>query len=272
MMFRRICLLLLAGALVAGCSQGAENSGSASIDLAGFQLVDLSHPYGADALYWPSETSGFELDEQNYGHVEGGYFYASYAFSTPEHGGTHIDAPRHFSETGQTVDQIPLGQLIGPAVVIDVTDQAAGNPDYLLSVTDIEAFERAHGVIAPSSIVLLRTGWSARWPNAKAYLGDDRPGRTDELHFPSFGVEATRLLVQDREVSMIGVDTASIDGGQSHDFMVHQIVGAANVPGLENLMNLEALPQTGAIVFALPMKIGNGSGAPVRVVVLVPKH
>ena len=161
---------------------------------------------------------------------------------------------------------------MGPAIVIDISTQAANDPDYVLSVADIAAFETNHGTIAEGSIVLLRTGWSTRWPNRKAYLGDDRPGRTDDMHFPSFGVEAAHTLIEQRKVGMIGVDTASIDNGPSSDFMVHQIAGAANVPGLENLMNLNKLPPTGAIIIALPMKIGAGSGAPVRVVALLPRQ
>jgi len=272
MNLRNLIWLAIVGVLVAGCSQNPDDDRTASLDLAHYQMIDLTHSYDEDTIYWPNSPSGFELDELSYGHVAGGWFYASFAFSTPEHGGTHLDAPRHFDEAGRTVDEIPLEQLIGSAVVINISRQAAENPDYLLSVKDIEAFERIQGRIAPRSIVILRTGWSKNWPDRLAYMGDDRPGRTDDLHFPSFGVDAVRLLIDQRDVSMIGVDTASIDGGQSSNFMVHQIVGAANVPGLENLTQLDQLPQKGTILIALPMKIGGGSGGPVRVVALVPKN
>jgi kynurenine formamidase len=268
-MNRRLGTLLLAG-LVAACTPAAEKP--QAFDISAYDLVDLSHPYDENTIYWPNSPSGFELHELSYGHVDGGWFYSSFAYSSPEHGGTHMDAPHHFDEQGQTIDDIPLSNLLGQAVVIDVSAQAAADPDYVLQVADVEAFEELHGPIAEGSIIILRTGWSKYWPDRKAYLGDDRPGRTDDLHFPSFGVEASLPLIEKRKVSMIGVDTASIDNGQSKDFMVHQIAGAANVPGLENLMNLHRLPPRGAILIALPMKIGDGSGGPVRVIALIPRE
>jgi kynurenine formamidase len=119
-------------------------------------------------------------------------------------------------------------------------------------------------------MVLLRTGWSARWPDKRRYLGDDTPGDASRLHFPSYGADAARILVADRKVTALGVDTASIDHGPSKDFPVHQIVAAANVLGLENLTGLDTLPPTGAWVIALPMKIAGGSGGPLRAIALVP--
>ena len=118
--------------------------------------------------------------------------------------------------------------------------------------------------------MLLRTGWSSRWPDAKRYLGDDTPGDASKLHFPSYGVDAVRLLVAERKVGAIGVDVASIDYGASTDFMVHRIASEAGVPGFENLTGLEQLPATGAILMALPMKIRDGSGGPLRAVAMVP--
>jgi len=119
--------------------------------------------------------------------------------------------------------------------------------------------------------VLLRTGWSDRWPDVKAYLGDDTPGDASNLHFPSFGPDAAAVLVKAREVAVLGADVASIDYGASTNFMVHRIAASSNVPGLENLTNLDRLPPTGAMVIALPTKIEGGSGGPVRVVALVPR-
>ena len=156
------------------------------------------------------------------------------------------------------------------AVVIDVTAAAAADPDHRLTLDEVKAWEAAHGRVPDGAIVLLRTGWSARWPDKKRYLGDDTPGDASALHFPSYGREAVRWLVDERKVAAIGVDTASIDHGPSKDFPVHQVVAAANVPGLENLASLEALPARGAWVIALPMKIGGGSGGPLRAIALVP--
>jgi kynurenine formamidase len=241
------------------------------LDLSRYRIVDLTHPFNAQTIYWPTSPTAFKLDRQAFGKTPGGYFYSSNSLATPEHGGTHLDAPIHFSETGRPNDQIPLEQLIAAAVVIDVTAKAAANRDYLLTDRDVVEFERAHGRIPPGSIVLLRTGWSRRWPNKRAYLGDDRRGDASRLHFPSFGIEAARMLIRLRRVAAIGADVASIDYGPSTDFQVHRLAASVNVPGLENLTNLDQLPPTGATIIALPMKIQGGSGGPLRAVALVPR-
>lgn len=240
------------------------------INLSGVKVVDLTYAFDDKTLYWPTSPTTFKLDRLSYGKTEAGFFYASNAFCTPEHGGTHLDAPIHFAEGKRTADQIPLEQLIGPAVVIDVSAKAAADPDYRLTAEDVRAWETKNGAIPKDSIVLLRTGWGKRWPDRKRYLGDDKPGDASNLHFPSYGAEAARYLVEQRKVGVLGVDTASIDHGPSKDFIVHQIANGANVPGLENVANLESLPETGAWIIALPMKIAGGSGGPVRVVALVP--
>jgi len=242
-----------------------------SLDLSRYQLVDLSHAYGPSTVYWPTSTSKFTLTQDANGPTPGGWFYASNTLSTPEHGGTHLDAPRHFSATGRTTDQIPLEQLMAPAVVIDVAKEAAKDRDYRLTAQAVLDFEKQNGPIGKGSAVLLRTGWSRHWPNAKAYLGDDTPGDASKLSFPSYGVEAAKLLVETRGVAALGIDTASIDYGRSTDFQVHRIAAARNVPGFENLTNLDRLPVRGAIVIALPMKIEGGSGGPLRAIALIPR-
>jgi len=263
--------LRLALACVAGCVF-VRDVGAQALDLSRYRMVDLTHPLNAKTLYWPTSPTTFKLDQLSFGPTPGGWFYSSYAFSAPEHGGTHLDAPIHFGEGKLTVDRVPLEKLIGPAVVIDVAAKTRADGDYRLTRDDVVAFERAHGKIPAGAIVLLRTGWSTRWPDRKSYLGDDTPNDASKLHFPSFGVEAARLLIQERRAAAIGVDVASIDYGPSQDFMVHRIAAAADVPGIENLTNLNLLPATGALVFALPMKIEGGSGGPVRVVALVPRQ
>ena len=264
---RRLTMFL---ALLALCACATTNTSPSLIDLERAELVDLSWAFDDKTLYWPSSPSAFELKQLAYGQTPGGWFYASNLLCTPEHGGTHLDAPIHFAAGKRTADQIPLRQLIGPAVVIDVSDKAAADPDYRLTVEDVRAWEERFGTIEPNSIVLLHTGWGKRWPNRKAYFGDDTPGATDNLHFPSYGADAARLLVNDRRVSAIGVDTASIDYGQSKDFIVHQIANGADVPGFENIAHLEELPARGAWIIALPMKIAGGSGGPLRIIAVMP--
>ena len=259
----RMAAIVLAAATAAAGQTAAP-------DLRTAKLVDLTHPFDRDTLYWPTSPSAFELKTLADGQTPGGWFYRSNALCTPEHGGTHLDAPSHFAKGGLTADQIPLRKLIAPAAVIDVRAAAAKDPDYRLTLEDVKAWEKAHGPIPAGTIVLLRTGWSRRWPDRKAYLGDDTPGDASKLRFPSYGEEAAKHLVAVRKVGALGVDTASIDYGASKDFIVHVIANGADVFGLENLARLDELPEWGAWVVALPMKIAGGSGGPLRIVALVP--
>ena len=255
--------------LVMGCARTPDQP--AMPDLASVDLIDLTHAFNPQTIYWPTSTKTFAHVQQSFGPTPGGWFYSSYELSTPEHGGTHLDAPIHFGEGKETADQIPLTRLVARAVVIDVSARADSDRAYQLTPDDVTSFEAQHGQIAEGTIVLLRTGWSRHWPNRFAYLGDSTPGDASKLNFPSFGADAARLLVEQRRIAALGVDVASIDIGKSTDFMVHRIAAAANVPGFENLTNLDQLPPTGAIVIALPMKIEGGSGGPLRAIAMVPR-
>ena len=265
-----VVLVVLALAACAGptVSDGGD-SGKSAFDLSGADVIDLTYAYDAETLYWPTSPSGLELTELSFGPTEGGYFYAAYSFCTPEHGGTHIDAPIHFSRDGWTLGEVPVDRLIAPGIVIDVSDRAAADPDYRLTVDDVDAWEREHGQVPSGAVVLLQTGWGSRWPDARTYLGDDTPGDASNLHFPGYGEASARLLVGERGVVALGIDTASLDHGPSEDFIAHQIAAGANVVGLENIANLDQVPTVGSWIVALPMKIGQGSGGPVRIVALV---
>lgn len=236
------------------------------------EWVDLTHAFSESTTYWPT-ADGFQLDTVAFGVTEGGYFYSAFNFSAAEHGGTHLDAPVHFAEGRISADEIPLTQLMGRAVVIDVaTEDGVVDADYQASVEDLIAWESEHGRLPDGVIVLLRTGWGSRYGDRAAYLGTDLlgPQAVAELHFPGLAPEAARWLVEERSIGAFGIDTPSIDRGQSSTFETHQIIYGANIPGFENVANLDRLPATGAFVIALPMKIAGGSGAPLRIVAFLP--
>lgn len=232
------------------------------------KLVDLTHPFDDKTVYWPT-AKPFEWQKESWGKSAGGYWYTAARYAASEHGGTHLDAPIHFGEGKQAADEIPITRLVGPAIVIDVSSACAANSDYQLSAADIAAWEKTHGAIPAEAIALVRTGWGKFWPDRKKYLGADAPGDTANLHFPGISREAAELLTQ-RKIEAIGIDTASIDYGQSKDFIAHQVLNGANVYGLENVANLDRLPAKGATLIALPMKIKGGTGAPVRIVAILP--
>ncbi|NNL95294.1 MAG: cyclase family protein [Xanthomonadales bacterium] len=254
----------LLGALI------VESAFTQVIDFEDGQWQDLSHPYSEETLYWPTSDT-FHKETVFEGHTEGGWYYTAYSFTTAEHGGTHIDAPIHFFEGRKTVDQLAVSQLIGPAIVIDVRAAVSQNPDYQVSARDLELWEALHGPIPGGSIVLINTGFAERWPDAAAYLGTAERGESAVplLHFPGLQELGARLLVE-RGIKAVGLDTASIDYGQSRDFISHRVLFEANIPAFENLADLSAIPATGSFVVAMPMKIENGSGAPLRVAAFVP--
>jgi kynurenine formamidase len=233
------------------------------------KVIDLTYSFDEHTIYWPTAES-FHLEVVSAQKTAGGYWYAANNICMAEHGGTHLDAPIHFAEGKHAADQVPVQQLIGPAAVIDVRAHAAKDADYRLTVADLEAWEKQHGRIPQGAIVLMFSGWGTRWPDKKTYLGTDKPGDVANLHFPGFSKEAAEFLVSQREIDAIGVDTPSIDYGQSQDFIVHQIINGANKPGLENVAQMEKLPAKGATLIALPMKIAKGSGGPVRIIALLP--
>jgi kynurenine formamidase len=232
--------------------------------------VDLTYPFDSTTIYWPT-AQPFHLTVVSARRMPGGWYYAANNFTAAEHGGTHLDAPVHFVEKKRSADQIPLSQLLAPAVVIDVSHQADSSADYRVHQSDITTWEAAHGDIPPGTIVLFRTGWGKRWPDRTRYLGTTKTGTAGvaELHFPGLDLDAARLLAR-RQVAAVGIDTPSIDYGQSTTFQVHRRLFASNVPAFENVANLEQLPVTGAFVVALPMKIKGGSGGPLRIVALLP--
>jgi kynurenine formamidase len=240
-------------------------------DLSRGRWIDLTHPFDRDAVYWPTAEE-FRHETVFAGDTDKGYYYSAYNFSAAEHGGTHIDAPIHFAEGHKTVDQLPVDQVIGHAAVIDVSTQSHADRDYQVSVADFEAWEAEHGRLPTGCVVLLNTGSSPWWPDKKKYMGTESRGEeaVGELHFPGLDPAAARWLVANREIKAIGLDTPSIDFGQSTLFESHRILFAEDIPALENVANLDQLPATGAFLVALPMKIAGGSGGPTRIAAFVP--
>ena len=232
----------------------------------------MTYPFDQNTIYWPTDTQGFKIDTVAYGHTDQDYFYSAFTFCSAEHGGTHLDAPVHFSEGKMSVDALSPSQLIGPAVVIDVSKKALQNRDYQVSIEDFKAWEKVHGPLPDQVIVLLRSGYGRYWPNRGQYLGTNDLGleAIPNLHFPGLHHEAAEWLVQNRDVKAIGLDTPSIDYGQSTGFETHRILFDDNIPAFENLANLDKLPEKGSWVFALPMSISGGSGAPLRAVAWMP--
>jgi kynurenine formamidase len=188
------------------------------------------------------------------------------SLETREYFATHLDAPAHSLSGMWTVDQIPAERLVRPLVVLDVSDNARQNADYLVSIEDIARHEELHGAIPPAAVVVAYTGWSVRWNSKREYRNSDKSGTE---HFPGFSLEAARFLVEARQVVGIGIDTLSVDRGDSKQYPVHKYCAEHSVYHLENVANLMQAPATGAIAVVTPMKLEHGSTAPTRVLALV---
>jgi kynurenine formamidase len=263
----RRALLLGLAIVAAGCARAAERAPRPD-----GALVDLSHEYSDQTVFWPTAES-FRLEKVADGVTPQGYYYAANNFATSEHGGTHLDAPVHFAKGHWSVEQIPLERLVGDAIVVDVTAAAGTQPDYRVTTEDFTAWERANGEIPSDAIVLIRTGYSKFWPDAARYLGTSERGAdaVAKLHFPGLHQDAARWLAEVRKAKAVGLDTASIDYGQSTLYESHRILYERDIPAFENLTNLDRLPPRGAFIVALPMKIKGGTGAPLRAIAMLPR-
>ena len=251
--------------VLAACSQP-----SIADRLAAGHWVDLTYAFDSTTIYWPT-AQPFHLTVVSAQRTPGGWYYAANNFAAAEHGGTHLDAPVHYGQGKRSADKIPLAQLMGTAVVIDVSHQADSTADYRVLPSDIRNWERAHGAIPEGAIVMIRTGWGKRWPDRQRVLGTTKTGAAaiPELHFPGLSLDAARELAR-RRVGAVGIDTPSIDYGQTQNYGVHRRLFAANIPAFENVAQMDVLPLTGAFIIALPMKITGGSGGPLRIVALLP--
>lgn len=225
-------------------------------------LLVLPEPFGQTAAFSRQEISRYD---------ERGIAWHWNNFTVGEHTGTHFDAPIHWVSgkdlPDNSVDTVPLGAFVAPAVVLDFSAESAADPDFLLSVDHIEAWEAKHGEIPAGSWVLFRTDWSKR--GGEAYTNR----REDGAHTPGPSAEAVRLLVEQRDVLGFGVETIGTDAGQAHllnpPYPAHTLFHGAGRYGLQCLENLDQLPPTGAVIIAAPLKIKDGSGSPLRVLALV---
>ena len=253
--------ILLSFFLISGCTRESTST------FPGGQWIDLTYSYDEQTIYWPTAES-FKLDTVFVGLTEKGYYYSSFKFSAEEHGGTHFDAPVHFGEGKNSVEKVPVEQLMGEAVVVDVTEKALSNPDYQVSIADLLNWEKEYGKIPDNSIILLYTGYGRYWPDRVKYMGTDELGTeaVEKLHFPGLHSDAAKWLSTERKINAVGLDTPSIDYGQSKFFKSHRILFENDLTVYENVANLDKLPPKVAWIIALPMKIKGGSGAPLRIV------
>lgn len=262
---KKFYVIFLLVILLAACRQPSGNFPSG-------QWIDLSHDFSDETIYWVT-AEPFKRTTVAEGKTPQGYYYSAYNFSAAEHGGTHIDAPVHFAEGKKTVDKLELNNLIGDAVKIDVSAKAAADRDYEITIDDIKAWEAANGKIPEWSIILFQTGFASKWPDKKAYLGTDQkgPDAVKDLHFPGLHSDTAKWLVENRKFKAVGIDTASIDRGQSTTFGSHVALMTNDIPAFENVAVLDKLPAKGFQIVALPMKIKGGSGAPLRIIAFLPE-
>ncbi len=224
------------------------------------ELIDLTHPLSERAQHWPG---GVPFSKRLLVDYDRGY--RKFMFQMAEDVGTHVDSPAHFFEGKATIDMLPLRDLIGPGVVVDVREKAARNSDYLLSIEDLKAWEEGFGPIPEGAIIVMLSGWGIRWGNTKSYRNMDERG---VMHFPGYSRESAEFLVSERHVAGIGIDTLSLDSGGSSDFPVHCIMFEAGKFQMENMANLELLPPSGALIFAIPLLVEGAPEAVARVFAL----
>lgn len=226
------------------------------------QIIDLTHPIHPNIPIWPGDpATEFETVSQI---EKDGYFLRK--FSMGEHSGTHINAPSSFYTGGASIDSYSPQSLVSPAIAIDIREQSLANPDYSLTIDDILNWERQHKLIEPGNLVLLYTGWQAKWDDERAFFNrDDR----EICHFPGFGKAATQFLLEERSIAGIGTDTHGVDPGQDESFAVNKLILKKQRIVLENLANLDLLPAADFTLAIGIIRLLGGSGSPVSVLAFV---
>ncbi len=230
-----------------------------------FNVVDLSHTLSPDMPLYPGDKPmklARDRKAEKVGVIQN-------VLTLGEHIGTHVDAPRHFDAEGTPIHRVPASRLVLDGVMIDVRERALDNPEYRFRLDDFLQWEDEHGFIPPKSAVLLHTGWGLKWHDKDGYLGADELGT---LHFPGYGAEVARFLAEERSVRALGIDTLSVDVGRSGTMPVHRTALSHGVLLLENVANIHTLPARGFVVCIGALAVEEGSGAPARILALVPKR
>ncbi|WP_341528194.1 cyclase family protein [Nostoc sp. UHCC 0302] len=227
------------------------------------KVIHLSHIIDTAIPQWPGDPS---VEFTTFAEIsQDGYYLRR--FSLGEHSATHINAPNSFHDSGVGIDQYSAQSLIVPAVVIDIRQAAASNPDYTLPITDVLSWEEQYGQIPVGSLVILNTGWEKKWSDKNAFFNQDAEGI---MHFPGFGSDATQFLLNERQIAGIGIDTHGVDPGQDNSFASNCLVLEQPRIVLENLTNLDQLPPQGTTLIIGVLRLRDGSGSPAAVLALVP--
>jgi len=267
----RAALLIPLGLLALAAT--AREDGSPAADLmqvydllATRRFVDLTHSFGPDIPHW----KGFEpLRVRDVYTIAKDGFHAQ-EFCHVGQWGTHVDPPAHFHDGLKTVDQIDPKDMLLPLVVLDVHDQVARNPDYIISLADVADWERRHGRIPARSFVALRTDWSKRWPDQAAMQNLDDAG---VAHYPGWSKEVLKLLIEERRIAAAGHETTDTDPGiatSRGDYSLESYILGTNHYQVEMLANLDQVPESGALVMVSVPKPSEGTGFPARVIAILP--
>jgi kynurenine formamidase len=268
----RLCLWLIGITVAApGLAASVAGSSAAALEqafsiLQNAEFIDLTHDFAPDSPHWKgfapeSVTTLYTIAKDGF-HAE--------QFCHPGQWGTHVDPPAHFHDGLKTVDQIDPRQFLLRLVVLDVHEQAAKNPDYVVTLADVRSWEARHGTIPAGAFVALRTDWSKRWPDEAAMQNADARG---VLHYPGWSKPVLQYLYETRKITASGHETTDTDPGLSvtkDDYSLESYVLGTNHFQIELLANLDKLPEAGALVMVSFPKPRNGSGFPARVIALLP--
>jgi len=276
---RKFATILAVGALCAGFGAlgAARAAQQPSLNdayrvIAGKQFVDLTHSFGPQTPHWkgfPKETARtLYWYDPKAGTLGSGFF--AQMFCHVGQWGTHVDPPAHFTKGGRTVDQIDPKEMFLPLVVLDVHTKVAANPDYILSLADVKAWEAKHGPVPAHAFVAMRTDWSKRWPSAEAMANKDAHGIG---HYPGWSMPVLRYLYEYRHITASGHETTDTDPGiraSKDDFSLETWILNHDHYQIEMLANLDRVPESGALAIVTFPKPQGGSGFPARVIAIVP--